>query len=105
MQSRLSVVAVLLGLAASAGRSQPYVEDSINVFNTWVGSLCYNSASDVIYAASENGVVFAISCSRNQLISMIFVDGRAFRLTYSATSNKAYASVFNDYIDSVLVID
>jgi YVTN family beta-propeller protein len=105
MQSRLTAVAVLLGLAASAGRSQPYVEDSINVFNTWVGSLCYNSASDVIYAASENGVVFAISCSQNQLISMIFVDGRAFRLTYSATSNKAYASVFNDYIDSVLVID
>ncbi len=104
MQSRLTAVAVLLGLAASAGRSQPYVEDSINVYHAWVGSLCYNSAEDVVYGASSQGGVFAIDCSRNMIISQVAAY-HPLRVIYNPTSNKAYASVLNNYIDSVLVID
>jgi YVTN family beta-propeller protein len=98
-----SVLAAACLLIATA-RGQPYVEDSINVYHSWVGSMCHNSTADVVYGASEEGVIFAISCSLNQIISRVYAHG-PLNITYDATDNKAYCSVYNDVLDSVLVID
>jgi len=89
-------------LMAAAGYGQ-WVEDSIDV-GRWVGSLTYNSRTDVIYGASEQpGIFFAISCDSNKVISRIYLFS-PFEIAYDSTDNKAYCT-FGGCGDSVAVID
>jgi YVTN family beta-propeller protein len=106
MTPRLKFASVLAAacLLIATARGQPYVEDSINVYHSWVGSMCYNRTTDVVYGASEEGVIFAISCSLNQVISRVYAHG-PLNVAYDAADNKAYCTVYNDVFDSVLVID
>jgi YVTN family beta-propeller protein len=107
MTTRLKSASVLIAvcLLNATARGQPYVEDSIDVGGAWVGSMCYSTVADVVYGASEQpGIIFAISCSTNRVVSSIVVHG-PLCVAYDPTENKAYCSAYNDVLDSVLVID
>ena len=92
-----------LCLAAGAVRAQ-WVEDSVQVPGSWVGSLAYNNREDVLYGASEDGSVFAIDCGDNSVIASHPLSG-AFVLAYDSTDNKAWCSYYGPGQDSLAVID
>jgi YVTN family beta-propeller protein len=72
------------------------------VSGTAVGSLCYNTAADVVYGASYSGdKVFAIACSSNTVVSSFWAQ-LPFDVCYDSTDNKAYCTR-ND--QGVVVID
>ena len=103
---RTGLLATVAGLclAAGTGRSQ-YVEDSIDVGGSWVGSLVYNSREDVIYGESEShGILFAISCDDNSIIATHQLVG-ALELVYDSTDNKAWCSYDGPGQESLAVID
>ena len=105
MFSRPAIVVVLLGLAAGLGRGQPYVEDSIDVGGTWVGSLAYNRQAGVIYGTSEqSGYFFAISCDSARVISTTYRD-YPLDIAFDSTDCKAYFVQRSRDVDSVIVID
>ena len=80
-----------------------YVEDSIDVGGAWVGSLTYNSRMNVVYGASEDGILFTISCDSNRLIHSASLGG-ALRVVYDSVGNKAYC-VADGGDGTVAVID
>jgi DNA-binding beta-propeller fold protein YncE len=100
-----ALAAILLLGALTRARGQ-YVEDSIDVGGSWVGSMAYNSREDVVYGASETGrLVFAIDCATNRVISRVPVQ-YPLNVVYDSLDNKAYVTVYNyETCDSVLVID
>jgi DNA-binding beta-propeller fold protein YncE len=95
---------LVLGLA-TLGQAQ-YVEDSIDVGGSCVGSLAYNPREDVVYGVSETGrSVFSIDCATNRAISRIPVQ-YPLSVTYDSLDNKAYVTIYNyETCDSVLVVD
>ena len=100
-----AAIPALLLLTLTLGVQAQYVLDSIDVGGRFVGSLCYNSRSDVVYGNSESGgFFFAIDCSTNEVISSISLR-YPLRVVYNATGNKAYCSYYNYELDSVLVVD
>jgi len=99
----LGVLAGLL-LTVATGTAQ-YVEDSVDVGARAVGSLVYNSREDVLYGASEEGTLFAISCDSNRVVESLHLQ-YAFRVAYDSIDNKAYCTFYNTQTDdSVLVVD
>ncbi len=102
---RAKALPLLLTIAVSIAWAQ-YVEDSIDVGGSWVGSMAYNSREDVVYGASESGrQVFAIDCATNRIVGSIPVRS-PLRVVYDSLDNKAYVTVYNyETCDSVLVID
>jgi YVTN family beta-propeller protein len=100
----LKAALLLCCLFVATGRSQ-YVEDSIDVGGSWVGSLAYNSREDVIYGESESqGTLFAISCDDNSIIATHQLMG-ALELVYDSTNNKAWCSYDGPGQESLAVID
>ncbi len=95
-----------VGLAAGVAYCQPYVEDSIDVGGAWVGGLCYNSASDVVYGGCQygSGIFFAIACASNEVVSTWAIPWPR-GMTYDSTDNKCYVAYRSDDEDSVMVID
>jgi len=95
---------MLGGLLAAVAQAQ-YVEDSVDVEYAWVGSLAYNSRSDVVYGASEEGILFTISCRTNNMIKHLHLHYPR-RVVYDSTDNKAYCTNYNGSgMDTVLVYD
>jgi YVTN family beta-propeller protein len=98
-------LAVLAGLLASGVAHGQYVEDSVDVGGSWVGSLVYNSREDVLYGESESqGLLFAISCNDNRLIATHLLSG-ALELVYDSIDNKAWCSYYGPDQESLAVID
>jgi YVTN family beta-propeller protein len=101
--SLLAACAVVLAVVG-IGRGQ-YVEDSVDVGGSWVGSLVYNSREDVLYGESESqGLLFAISCNDNRLIATHLLRG-ALELVYDPIDNKAWCSYYGPDQESLAVID
>jgi YVTN family beta-propeller protein len=101
--SRLMIFAALL---AAMGRSYgQYVEDSIDVGASWVGSLAYNSHEDVLYGRCQQAsTFFAISCDSNKVVNS-FPLGRPRQMMYDSIDNKAYCPYEGAGEDSLAVID
>jgi len=104
--AKLLLALLAVGLTAGAGVAQPYVEDSIDVGGAWVGGLCYNSASDVVYGGCQygSGIFFAIACASNEVVSTWAIPWPR-GMTYDSTDNKCYVAYRSDDEDSVMVID
>jgi YVTN family beta-propeller protein len=103
-RSGLSLAVVAICLAAAASRGQEVI-DSVDVEYAWVGSLAYNSWSDAVYGASEQGVFFTISCQTNNLIQHLHLH-YPLRVAYDSIDNKAYCTQYNDsHLDTVRVMD
>ena len=95
---------VALSVLVAAAHAQ-YVEDSIDVGGSWVGSLAHNSREDVIYGASEDGIFFTISCDSAKLLRS-FPLQYAFKTAYDSTDNRAYCTFYSTQLDdSLLVVD
>ncbi|MFO7651260.1 MAG: FlgD immunoglobulin-like domain containing protein [bacterium] len=93
---------LVLGLA-TLGQAQ-YVEDSIDVGGSWVGSMAYNSREDVVYGVcNTSDFVFAIDCRTNSVVSRISVDYPKY-MAYDSLDNKLYCT-FGYERESVLVVD
>lgn len=93
---------LVLGLA-TLGQAQ-YVEDSIDVGGSWVGSMAYNSRQDVVYGRSNTSdLVFAIDCRTNSVVSRVPVDYPKY-MAYDSLDNKLYCT-FGYERESVLVVD
>jgi YVTN family beta-propeller protein len=99
----MATVAALC-IAAGAGWAQ-YVEDSIDVGGSWVGSLAYNSREDVLYGRCQQaGIFFAISCDSNKVINS-FPLRRPRQMTYDSIDNKAYCPYEGAAGESLAVVD
>jgi YVTN family beta-propeller protein len=101
---RLALVAICL--VAAAGQVYPqWVEDSIEVPGSWVGSLAYNSREDVLYGRCQQAsTFFAISCSSNRVIRS-FALGRPRQMTYDSIDNKVYCPYEGATEESLAIID
>lgn len=98
-----SALLILAALAVPA-RAQ-YVEDSVWVAGTAVGSLVYNSQADVVYGGSQaGGIFFAIDCATNTLVRSFPLPWPRY-LAYDSTDNKVYVTFLHNDVDSVGVID
>jgi YVTN family beta-propeller protein len=108
MTPRLKSASVLLAacLLTTTARGQPYVEDSINVYHSWVGSMCYNSTADAIYGRcqDEAGVFFAISADSNRVVVRWVLSWPRY-LCYDSLGNKCYLAYAGENEDSLAVID
>jgi YVTN family beta-propeller protein len=99
----LAAVAALC-LVAGEGRSQ-YVEDSIDVGAGEVGSLAYNSRADVVYGGCQTaGILFAISCNSNKVVSSFALAWPRY-LAYDSMDNKGYVAFAGAEEDSLAVVD
>jgi YVTN family beta-propeller protein len=100
----LIAVLLLCCLFVATGRAQ-YVEDSIDVGGSWVGSLAYNSREDVLYGRCQQAsIFFAISCDSNKVINS-FPLSRPRQMTYDSIDNKAYCPYEGADGESLAVID
>jgi len=99
----LEVLAGLL-VAVATGTAQ-YVEDSIDVGAGVVGSLVYNSQTDVVYGGCQAaGVLFAISCDSNKVERSLALAWPRY-LDYDSTDNKCYVAFKGAGEDSLAVVD
>jgi YVTN family beta-propeller protein len=100
----LSAILLLGSLLAATVRGQ-YVEDSIDVGAGWVGSLAYNSRADVVYGGCQTaGILFAISCDSNNVVSSLSLSWPR-NLAYDSIDNKGYVAFAGAEEDSLAVID
>ena len=101
----LAASALLIIAALVMPARAQYVEDSVFIGGSWVGSLAYNPSANVVYGCCEvqHGLFFAISCSTNQVLSSWAVSSPV-NVAYSTFRNKAYCTLYNYGEDSVLVI-
>lgn len=80
-----------------------YVEDSIDVGGTWVGSLIYNPRDNSIHGRSWSaGSVFTIDCATNQLVALTQVCEPKY-LAHDSLDNKVYCPFGPAGAESVLV--
>jgi large repetitive protein len=100
---RPGLMATVAALCIAAGTAwAQYVEDSIDVGGSGVGSLAYNSREDVLYGAAYYGGFFAISCDSNRLIKS-FSMRYPSEVAYDSVDNKAYC--IQDSMNSLVVVD
>jgi hypothetical protein len=100
-----AAIPALLLLSLTLGVQAQYVLDSIDVGGRWVGSMALNSREDVVYGRSQSGgVLFAIDCSSNRIVSRVEVEFPWY-MAYSATSNKVYCTFRPSDTESLLVVD
>jgi YVTN family beta-propeller protein len=105
LRPQLLAASILL-LAALVGPARAqYVEDSVWVAGTAVGSLVYNSQADVVYGGSQaGGIFFAIDCATNTLVRSFPLPWPRY-LAYDSIDNKTYVTFLHNDVDSVGVID
>jgi len=106
VKPRPSLLATIAALCVAVEAvSAQYVEDSIDVGAGWVGSLAYNSRADVMYGGcQEAGILFAISCDSNKVVSSLALDWPRY-LDYDSVDNKGYVAHKGAGEDSLAVID
>jgi YVTN family beta-propeller protein len=91
-------------MAAVATSHAQYVEDSIDVGGTWVGSLAYSSELDEVWGSSWGGnSVFAVGCDSNKVVAALALR-RAGDLAYDSVNGKLYCAYYGPGEESLAVI-
>ncbi len=99
----LTILCLAVGFFGTAARAQ-YVEDSIDVGGTWVGSLVYGSRQNTIHGRSWSaGSVFTIDCATNRLVAITQVSQPKY-LAYDSLGDKVYCPFGPAGAESVLVL-